>query len=340
MRKLIRILGLVVLATLINTHVNAQAIHSGETTEGVIKAYKAGDFIELDKLASKLRTEKTRTPSGRWLLSVFYANLNAAIIEDRDKNTELQWANIEGKLNRWVAASPQSATAPIALATAQQSHAWALRGHGFANTVSPKGWEDFAKYMEVSRNTLEANKKISSHDPQWYVVMLRVALAQGWKQEQYWALYEEALSKEPLYYQTYFQAAERIIPMWGGSMQEIQDFAADAVRRTASAEGSGMYARIYWAASGRVGAKEFFAMPHRDAVWSQMKAGFEAVIKIYPDDYNRNAYAKFACQVGDVDTFITVTRSFNGKPDKDIWPGDFFQKCKDYAAAVRPGNPL
>lgn len=334
MREWARILGLVLLAMVATTCVNAESYGPYELKEIVAKAYKASDFPTLDRLATKLRTEKSRTPSGLWYLTVFYANLNAEILEKNEKNSEVQWANIESKLNRWVAAYPQSATAPIALANAQEWHAWALRGHGFANTVTPKGWEDFAKQMAIASNTLEANKKISSDDPQWYVVMLKIALAQGWKKEQYWSLYEEALSKEPLYYQTYFQAAERLIPMWGGSVGEIRNFAADVVKRTASTEGQGMYARIYWAVSSRAGEAEFFAEPHRSVVWSQMKTGFEDVIKKYPSDWNRNAYAKFACQVGDMDTFIAITRSFKGQPMKDAWPDDYFQKCKQYAALL------
>jgi hypothetical protein len=162
MRSLIRVLGLILLVMVTNTRVHAESYGPNELTEIVTKAYKAEDFPALDKLATKLRTEKSRTPSGLWNLSVFYSNLNFAIAENDEKNTEAQWATIEGKLNRWVAAFPQSATAPIALAKAQALHAWALRGNGFASTVTPRGWEGFAKHMAVARNTLEANKKIRS----------------------------------------------------------------------------------------------------------------------------------------------------------------------------------
>lgn len=341
MRTWIRTLGVILLAIFTNTYTNAENFYGpNELNEIVTKAYKADDFVALDKLATKLRTERSRTPSGVWNLTVFYGNLGYAIVGEKEKNSEAQWAAIESKLNRWVAAFPQSAMAPIALATAQKQHAWALRGSGYASTVTPEGWNGFASYMAIARNTLDVNKKISSDDPQWYIVMLDVALAQNWTRDQHWALYEEAVSKEPLHYQTYFVAAERFLPMWGGSMRQIQDFAADAVRRTTSTEGQGMYARIYWVAAGRMGGEAFFAESHRSAVWSQMKAGFEDVLKKYPADWNRNAYAKFACQAGDVDTFIAMTRSFNGTPMKDAWPGDYFQKCKEYAGKLRPNSLL
>lgn len=318
----------------------AQAFYKGdELAEIVAKAFNDNDYQALDSLATSLRTGKSRTPSGTWNLTVFYSGLEKAMLEGRKENSGAQWGEMEARLNRWVAASPQSAFLPIALATAQAQHAWALRGGGFANTVTQRGWEGFGRQMAVARETLHSNKRISSGDPQWYVQMLGVALAQGWEAEDYMALYEEAVSKEPLYYQTYFAALERFLPMWGGDMQKIQNFAADAVRRTASTEGQGLYARIYWVAAGRVGSS-LLKEPHRRTVWPQMKAGFHDLVEKYPVDWNRNAYAKFACQAGDVDMFLGMVRTFEAAPIKDAWPGDYFQRCKAYALQVKPWAPL
>jgi hypothetical protein len=341
MRKKFRAFFIILIATLAVCHANAQTFYKPNELGGIVKkAFKENDFESLDKLAQKLRTEKSRTPSGLWNLSVFYANLPDGFLEGRTENTEAQWGEIESRINQWIAAAPQSAFAPIALAIAQQKHAWALRGNGFANTVTEKGWEGFTKYMRAASETLQANKKISSNDPQWYVEMLAVALAQNWKIEQYLALYEEAVAKEPLYYGTYFQAVERFLPMWGGDMQKVQNFATDAVRRTSSTDGQAMYARIYSVTVERIGGRTFFAEPHKSAIWIQIKNGFEDVLKKYPVDHNKNLYAKLACQIGEVDLFISLTRSFNSKPSEDAWPKDYFQKCKDYALKLRPNDPL
>ena len=338
--KYFRTFSIFLLITFAVFHVGAQTFYKpNELGEIVSKAFKTNNFAELDKLAIKLRIEKSRTPSGLWNLSVFYANLTRVILEGREEYSAAQWGEIESQINRWIATAPQSSLAPIALAIAQQNHAWALRGGGFSSTVTQKGWEGFTNHMQAAYETLQANKKISSNDPQWYVEMLGVALAQNWELEKYLALYEEAVSKEPLYYETYFRALERFLPIWGGDIQKIQNFASDAVRRTSSTEGQGMYARIYWVAAGRVG-NSFFAKPHNNLIWPQMKVGFEDVLKKYPVDWNRNALAKFACQFGDVDLFISSVRSFNGKPDDSAWPEGYFQKCKDYALALRPNNPL
>lgn len=341
MKNKLRILCLVFLAMLVNTRGNAENFYKPDELKGIIyTAYKENDFAALDKLGTKLRAEKSRTPSGRWNLSDFYMYLFGAMLEGRKENSAEQWSEVESKMNRWVASTPQSAIAPIALGSAQRRHAWALRGAGFANTVTQKGWEGFSKHLAIASDTLQINKKISSEDPQWYVEMLSLALAQSWTKEQYLALYEEAVSKEPLYYDTHVEAVERFLPMWGGDIEAIQSFAAKAMRRTAATEGQGLYAHIYWYARQRMGPKTFYVEPYRGSILSQMTAGFEDVIKKYPDDWNRNVYARFACEVGKVDLFISLARQFNGKPMKDAWSGDYFQKCKDWAVKARPLDPI
>lgn len=327
---------LVLLMCLVGQQAKAQAFYKvNELAEIVAAAFKADDHQALDRLATRLRTEKSRTPSGLWNLSVFYSGVVQAMLEGREENSSAQWSNVEARLNRWVAAYPHSAFFPIALAQAQARHGWALRGSGFADKVTERGWEGFARQMAAASATLRSNKGISSGDPQWYVQMLGVALAQGWDEAPYMALYEEAVAREPLYYQTYFSALERLLPMWGGDVQKIRSFAADAVRRTAATEGQGMYARIYWVASARASGV-FLKEPNRSAVWPQMKAGFNDLITQYPDDWNRNAYAKVACQAGDVDIFIGMVATFEQEPIKDAWPKDYFQRCKAYALQVKP----
>ncbi len=175
-------------------------------------AYKQNNFAAIDKIGTQLRTEKSRAPSGDWSLFTFYNCLFGAMKDEIAIKSPEQWNKVESKLNRWVASEPQSAVAPIALAYAQSWHAWAFRGEGTADTVTQKQWIQFAQHMALSRRTLEANKKISSVDPQWYVEMLQVATAESWEKKDYLALYEEAMSKEPLYYRTHVIALNRFFP--------------------------------------------------------------------------------------------------------------------------------
>ena len=58
-----------------------------------------------------------------------------------------------------------------------------------------------------------------------------------------------------------------------------------------------MYARIYWFASQTQFQNAIFT--DSLVTWSRMKDGFEDIIKRYPDAWNLNNYAKFACLAQD-----------------------------------------
>jgi hypothetical protein len=186
--------------------------------------------------------------------------------------------------------------------------------------------------------TLKKHKRVSSIDPEWHVMMLTLAKHRKMKDGEYEQLYEEALMVEPLYHDIYREVATAMSPLWGGSVEQLNALANDAVKRTNAVEGRALYARIMWSVSDLDSG--LFSQLVSTSGWTLMKSGFEDMIKQYPDEWNRNVYAKFACQAGDVDTFIAIARSFNGTPMKDAWPGDYFRKCKEYAAKLRPNSLL
>lgn len=349
MREWVRILCLTLLAMLINTSGNAQtpvpsagaqvtAYTPTQITEIVKTSFQKDDFATLDKMATQFRTTKSRSSSGSWNLAIFYSNFRDAMYEGGKANSDEQWQRIEEKISRWVANNPNSATAPIFLAWAQLRHGWFYRGNGTANTVTEEGRRQFSRYVSMSANTLEKHKRVSSIDPEWYVMMLSLAKHRIMKDGEYALLYEEALKVEPLYHDIYKVVADAVSPAWGGSIAQLDALAADAVRRTTAVEGRALYARIFWSVLDR--NSNTFGQVMSSGSWTLMKTGFEDMIRQYPDDWNRNAYAKFACQAGDVDTFIAMARTFNGKPMEDAWPGDYFRKCKEYAAKLRPNSLL
>lgn len=149
----------------------------------------------------------------------------------------------------------------------------------------------------MARENLEAHKSVAAADPHWYKTMLGIARAESWDREQFDALLKEALDQEPLYYQTYFSALEYLLPKWHGDLEEIEAFAQYAIRRTSKVEGRGMYARIYWYASQTQFRNGLFTNSFIN--WPSMKEGFDDVVAKYPDAWNINNYAKFACLAQD-----------------------------------------
>ena len=209
-------------------------------------------------------------------------------------------------------------------------HAWAYRGGGYANTVKPEAWPLFEKYISLARQNLEAHKTVGAADPRWYETMLTVARAESWERHEFNSLLKEALDREPSFYQTYFMALEYLLPKWHGGTWEIEEFARDAVQRTSKQEGRGMYARIYWYASQTQYENELFSESF--AEWPRMKEGFEDVIARYPDAWNLNNYAKFACLAHDKQKVRALLKRIGSDIVGPAWRSpSLLQQCSHWA---------
>lgn len=277
-------------------------------------------FAELEETAARYRTSRSRTSSGLWHLTLFYAGVKSAFDADRT----------EGPAQKWLAAFPGSSTAQLARAKALISMAWGARGGGYAGTVERKNWVVFDEHMERARVHLEAQKSIASRDPHWYELMSQIAYAQQWPEARFAAISSEGLTREPLFYQTYFAAIDYHAPKWGGSAAAIERFARDAVQRTKATEGFGMYARIYWYASQTQYGDRLFGESIVD--WDTMKRGIDDVLKAYPDSWNTNNFARFACLSGDKAKAAQLIGRMPEGPMPSVWrPLTMFQHCKELA---------
>lgn len=117
-------------------------------------------------------------------------------------------------------------------------------------------------------------------------------------------------------------------PKWGGSAQAIEDFARAAVGRTRKTEGEGMYARIYWYAAQSQYHDQLFSQSKVD--WPTMKRGIHDVLARYPDAWNLNNFARFACLAGDRAEAQALAARVGDIPDADVWNRDRgeFQACR------------
>jgi hypothetical protein len=295
-------------------------------------SFLANDFDQLESVSRKYRSEKSRSLSGLWNLSLFYAGLDEAIEnqtkgEDRDALFEA----IDERTREWAGKFPDSPTAHIAHSQALIERAWAHRGGGYASTVKPESWEPFKHYIAMARANLEQFKSVASVDPRWYEAMILIARAENWDRSEFDALLNEALEREPLFYQTYFSALVYLLPKWHGNMEEIEDFAQDAVERTREQEGLALYARIYWYASQSQYKDDIFN--NTLVEWSQMKDGFEDIISRHPDAWNLNNYAKFACLAGDKPKTTELLKRIGPSVVEEAWATPLLRdKCAFWAS--------
>jgi hypothetical protein len=300
---------------------------------GAQKAFDAGDVKALEAWSSVYRSENSRTSSGVWKLSQFYCGIAKAIGADVEKGP-LGARRVNSTIDRWAAQYPSSPSPPIARAMGLMEEAWQIRGSTYADKVPAEAWKPFNDKIEAARDNLEKYKALSSSDPTWYGEMLQLATAQSWDGRRFDALLDEGLDREPLFYSTYFAAITYLLPKWSGDIDQLDDFVREAVNRTSKQEGQAMYARIYWYASQAEFGDDLFAKSR--AQWPLMKKGFDDVMVSYPDEWNLNNYAKFACMAGDKETTTRLLKQLSSHVVPSAWSDQIgYSNCLDWTKGMR-----
>ncbi|PKN37116.1 MAG: hypothetical protein CVU62_10950 [Deltaproteobacteria bacterium HGW-Deltaproteobacteria-2] len=268
-------------------------------------------FSELENMANKFRTEKTRFPDGGWKVHSFHAAFASHYYG---------WDELLGNLDKWMKMYPNSVTAKVAAGRAWVEYAWAARGGGYANTVKEEGWKLFeertAKAYELVKNPPE---DLSKDCVERYYVLLIIARAQGWDKHKYEALFKKAVSYEPSYYAYYLEKAYDLLPRWHGEKGDWQKFADEAVKLTPKSEGMGIYALILLKAWD---LKEFTEFREPDISWQKMRQGFIDIERNYPNSpYMLNFFCRLACIASDKETAIELFKRIGDEPYTEAWQG-------------------
>jgi hypothetical protein len=308
-----------------------------EITEKSRMLFRNDEFAEIEAIAEDYRAHNSRTSSGLWKIGLLQDGLDDDFLKhNRD---EAYWAGITAKVQRWIDAFPNSPTPRILYADVLSSHAWAIRGGGWARDVRDEDWAPFRKLIAEARAYLLANKEIGKTDPQWYEQMIELARVDGSTADEFGVLVDEATWRYPDYYPNYFATILYLAPKWHGDLAAIDDFANRAVRKTREIEGDGMYARIYWYVSQmQFGERLFQDTP---VAWPKMKRGIVDVLKRYPDQWNINNFAHFACLVGDREETAKLTARVTEPSIPEAWAKDatLFARCRDWANAADKTAP-
>jgi hypothetical protein len=267
-----------------------------------------GDYAEIDQLAQKYRSEKTRLPGGGWKLAELYEGLKAP---DRFHPEE----HI-ARLNAWIAARPQSITPRVALAGVYLKYAWAARGAGYADSVTDEGWRLFGERAEQAKRVLDDAANITPMCPEWYEKMQTVALAQDWDKDRAAALFEQAIRFEPEYIYFYKSHAYYLLPKWDGEPADGAIFAKESADKVGGQEGDYVYFEI-----GEVvlGAKSGHDGAGLD--WARLQRGYQAQRDLYRKNTNSNMnqLARMAWYFRDRTVAKQLFDQIGDRWSKEVW---------------------
>ena len=303
--------------------------------QDVVALMRVGNFSELEARAASYRTSRARTSSGLWKLTLYYYASDALFNPPREG--DVYWSEAERFMKAWLLAYPDSPTPHLLYARLLLNHGLSYRGEGPAASVRPEDWAPFKNYVQQARRYLEDHKAGASVDPYWYELMAIIGYLQGWPEPQFAKLVAEGLDREPAFYQIYFAAVEYYSPRWHGNALKVDRFAREAVRRTKAFEGSGMYARIYW----NVWDKECGnCLSETLSDWTTMKKGIDDVLKTYPDAWNVNNFARFACLAQDKAKTAELVGRIKDAPILQAWKNDpaLLERCRSWSMDTAPAG--
>ncbi len=262
--------------------------------DDVKAAIGSRDFAALSDMEQDFRTTKARTPSGVWKLDMYHKAVQSSLADGMRAEAGCVDRHADF-VKDWAAARPTSPAPTISRAALMVEQAWCIRGDGYASKVAHGAWPKFRSLISAAEDLLERNKASASVDPEYYALLVDILRARGVGKEAFMAVVDEAASREPYYYGTYFIAAHYFLPQWFGSWPELDHFARYVAQRTAASDHQGAYARIFWSLD-----QCECDYIEKGADWPTMKAAMRDVVARYPVQWNSRYFADLACRMGDV----------------------------------------
>ncbi|WP_444847419.1 hypothetical protein [Duganella caerulea] len=310
-----------------NTELNARNALITEVQGYLQKA----DYKSLEALRKRLLDQTQRTGSGVWKLAIFYNQLHW---RPQGTHDPIFWTRMENEAKAWEKQFPKSSVARMYHVYVLLGRATTFRGTANFKDV-PK--EDIARMLADTReamgilNTLE-KPMLKERDPEFYKAMLQVLpYTDHYSFLGVTHLLADARKEFPNYHETYFSAAFFSTEMWASAPDAVDDIARSAMSMR-TADSDAMYARVYWYMSQMAYDDKLFEKSLAD--WSEMKTSFDALVDRYPDPWNLNAYAYFACQAGDYATMSGLLKRIGERRVYTSWGrggANAYEECARHA---------
>lgn len=155
---------------------------------------------------------------GTWDDRDFFCNLLAPRVKDH-------------LLDGWCKSEPGSALAFLVQGRALIERAWDARGHGTSDSVTEAMNQRFESLLEAAEQSLHRAAELDPQDPTPWAYLLTTARGLGHGLAEAQRLYQEAASRDPLHHSAHRQMLSIISEKWGGSHDDMFNFARSAAGR-------------------------------------------------------------------------------------------------------------
>ena len=175
-------------------------------------------------------------------------------------------------------------------------YAWWARGTGWADSVTPKGGEDFEKRLGIAEKALEEAWRLDPSDARIARRMITVEMGQGRGRTRMEQWFERAMALNPNYCDACLAKLLYLCPKWHDSREEMIGFASECLR---SEKWGGKVPCIVLEAHKLI-AESLDATAQNDywklpEVYPQIKQALDKLIRLNPgvEDWHHN-YALYA----------------------------------------------
>lgn len=238
-------------------------------------------------------------------------------------------------LAKWRREFPLSDAPDLIEALLFRNWAWRARGEGYANTVSPQGWAAYRMRVEMADAALTDAADKPQHSPAFYPLAITVGLDRSTDRGQLRRHVDFSMEDFPEYYPTHRAMLRALLPRWGGTYEQIDDYVQQTLDKMPAEKRPEMYARLYTTVES-VEGDEVDPFLDTFAEWPRVKAGYQDMLARYPrSDWLRNLYARMACRAKDAAAYRAVMSEIENAVAPEAWAGKYsVEKCNEEMKAA------
>lgn len=280
---------------------------AGNATPDMYYVINSVNMPRILALEAEVGFSKTRLGDGRYLQQ----HWAVALADFAGNNMQA-----EKVARRWLSDKGADSYACTLLASALYNQAVKARGGGYSDSVTDEGWATMASKLGEADKVLGTCSNRIKETLFWNVVRLRVTFTHNELRRLRQSHFEAAIARWPDADEIYEPALIQALPVWGGSVEEIEEIIQAATERTKSRLKTVLYARLY---QNLLAQQSQLELGDTKADWSKMKqsmADFRLLKQPDLDGYLR--YIIFACSKED---FVEVRKLLDSAQQRYTQPG-------------------
>jgi hypothetical protein len=246
-------------------------------------------------------------------------------ISANDKEMNDAYHDIEGPLfKNW----PNVSAAYFIKGRFYYRFAWQSRGGGYADKVTPEGWDGFRKNLAVAEVAYRKAWSLNPKDVRIPTEMIEMAVSQEKDRKEMELWFQRGMQLNTNNHDVCMKKVRYLLPQWYGSLDEMVAFGRECVE---SKKWGGrvplVLAELYYDYAQILEQKDREAFWLQPAIWPDIQASYKKFYELNPNPpgFYRYNYAYFAYVCGQWKEFkmqIKRIRDSDGKVDASFFGGE------------------